>query len=63
MGTTGVRVTEYDQTKAMENADLIIANCYANGRAVDDNVAVVFDVTKLEEYVLPVNQVTVPKQA
>lgn len=61
MGTTGVRVTEYDQTKAMENADLIIANCYANGRAVDDNVAVVFDVTKLEEYVLPVTQVTVPQ--
>ena len=32
-----------------------------NGRAVDDNVAVVFDVTKLEEYVLPVTQVTVPQ--
>lgn len=56
MGTTGVRVTEYDQTKAMENADLIIANCYANGRAVDDNVAVIFDVTKLEEYVINVHQ-------
>ena len=63
MGTAGVRVDEYDQTKAIEDADLIVAKCYANGRAVDDNVAVVFDVTKLEEYVLPVNQVTVPKQA
>lgn len=63
MGTTGVRVDTYDQTKAMDNADLIIASCYANGRAVDDNVAVVFDVTKLEEYVLPVTQVTVPAQA
>lgn len=63
MGTTGVRVTQYDQTKAMENADLIIANCYANGRAVDDNTAVVFDITKLEEYVLPVNQVTTPKES
>lgn len=62
MGATGVRVTEYDQTKALENADLIISNCYANGRAVDDNVAVIFDVTKLEEYVLPVTQVTVPQQ-
>ena len=59
MGTTGVRVNEYDQTKAMENADLIIASCYANGRAVDDNVAVIFDVTKLEEYVLPVTQATI----
>ena len=62
MGATGVRVTEYDQTKALENADLIISNCYANGRAVDDNVAVIFDVTKLEEYVLPVTQVTIPQQ-
>lgn len=63
MGTTGVRVNEYDQTKAMENADLIIATCFANGRAVDDNVAVIFDVTKLEEYVLPITQVTIPQQA
>lgn len=62
MGTTGVRVNEYDQTKAMENADLIIATCFANGRAVDDNVAVIFDVTKLEEYVLPVTQATIPQQ-
>lgn len=63
MGTTGVRVNEYDQTKAMENADLIIVTCFANGRAVDDNVAVVFDVTKLEEYVLPITQITIPQQA
>lgn len=63
MGTTGVRVNEYDQTKAMENADLIITNCYANGRAVDDNVAVIFDVTKLEEYVLPVTQATIVQQS
>ena len=63
MGATGVRVNEYDQTKAMENADLIIATGYANGRAVDDNVAVVFDVTKLEEYVLPVTQATIVQQA
>ena len=56
MGATGVRVTEYDQTKAMENADLIIANCFANGRADDDNVAVIFNVTKLEEYVINVHQ-------
>lgn len=63
MGATGVRVNEYDQTKAMENADLIIATCYANGRAVDDNVAVIFDVTKLEEYVLPVTQATNVQQA
>ena len=62
MGTAGVRVDEYDQTKAIEDADLIVAKCHANGRAVDDNVAVIFDVTKLEEYVLPVTQVTVPKQ-
>lgn len=58
MGCTGVRFDEYDQTKAMEDADLIIGKCYANGRADDDNCAVVFDITKLEEYVLPVAQAT-----
>ena len=58
MGVTSVQMKEYDQTKAMDDADLIIGKCYANGRAVDDNCAVVFDITKLEEYVLPVTQVT-----
>ena len=58
MGTSGVQVNEYDQTKALDDADVIIAKCYANGRAVDDDCAVVFDVTKLEEYVLPVTQAT-----
>lgn len=58
MGCTGVRFDEYDQTKAMEDADLVIGKAYANGRADDDNCAVVFDITKLEEYVLPVTQVT-----
>lgn len=60
MGATNVGFKEYDQTKAMDDTDLIIGKCYANGRAVDDNCSVVFDVTKLQEYVLPVNQVTVP---
>lgn len=58
MGVTGVKFNEYDQTKALEDADVIIGKCYANGRADDDNCAVVFDITKLEEYVLPVTQVT-----
>lgn len=51
MGTTGVRVGDYKETKALEDADLVAATCYANGRATDDNTAVVFDVTKLKEYV------------
>lgn len=58
MGCTGVRFNEYDQTKAMEDADLVVGKSYANGRADDDNTAVVFDITKLEEYVLPVTQAT-----
>lgn len=60
MGMGGMRVNEYDQTKAMDDADVVIGKCYANGRAVDDDTAVVFDITKLEEYVLPVTQVTTP---
>lgn len=51
MGVTGVRFDEYKETKAMDDADLIIGKCYANGRAVDDKCAIVFDVTKLEEYI------------
>ena len=43
-------LTEYE-------AGLVIGKGYANGRAVDDNVAFVFDVTKLEEYVKPVRVV------
>lgn len=58
MGATAFRINEYKETKAMDDMDLVIGKCYANGRAIDDNCAVVFDVTKLEEYVLPVTQVT-----
>jgi hypothetical protein len=47
MGMTGVAVKNYDQTLALEDADLVIAKAYANGRAVDDNAFVVFDPTKL----------------
>ncbi len=61
MGISGVKFDEYNQTKAMEDADLIVGKCYANGRADDDDCAVVFDITKLEEYVLPVTQVTAPQ--
>lgn len=57
MGTTGTQVKEYDQTKAMDDADLVIAKCTANGRPIDDNTAVVFDVTKLEEYIPKFKQV------
>ena len=37
---------------------MIIGKLYANGRADDDDVAVVFDVTKLEEYKLPAQTTT-----
>lgn len=51
MGLTGFGIKEYDQTMALDDADVIIGKGYANGRASDDNIAYVFDVTKLEEYV------------
>lgn len=63
MGMTGTVVNEYDQTKALDDADVIIAKCEANGRPTDDNTAVPFDVTKLEEYVLPVTQTVVTTPA
>lgn len=57
MGLSNFGIKEYDQTKALDDADLVIGKGYANGRAVDDNIAFVFDVTKLEEYVAPVKVV------
>ncbi|HIU74391.1 MAG TPA: phage major capsid protein [Candidatus Pelethocola excrementipullorum] len=60
MGMSSVHMKTYEETKAMDDADVIIGKVYANGRALDDDTAVVFDVTKLEEYVLPVTQVTTP---
>lgn len=51
MGLTGLGFKDYDQTMALDDADVIIGKGYSNGRASDDNVAYVFDVTKLEEYV------------
>lgn len=59
MGFSGLKIDEYDQTKAMDDADVVIAKVYANGRAVDDNTAYVFDVTKLEEYVRNVRVVNI----
>lgn len=56
MGFQSVKIDEYKETKALDDADLIIAKAYANGRAVDDDAAVVIDVTKLEEYKLPAHK-------
>lgn len=51
MGLTGLNIKDYDQTMALDDADVIIAKGYSNGRASDDNIAYIFDVTKLEEYI------------
>lgn len=51
MGLTGLNIKDYDQTMAMDDADVVIGKGYSNGRASDDNIAYIFDVTKLEEYI------------
>lgn len=51
MGITEVKMNEYKETLATDDADLIVGKVYANGRATADNVAYIFDVTKLEEYI------------
>jgi len=56
MGTSGITVSDYNQTLAMDDNDVVIAKCYANGRALDDSTAVVFDVTKLQEYKVSIVQ-------
>lgn len=50
MGLSAIQVKEYDQTKALDDADVVIAKAYGNGRAVDDDVCYVFDPTKLIEF-------------
>ena len=58
MGFSGVKVDEYRETKALDDADLFIGKVYANGRADDDDCAVVFDTTKLAPYVTTIHTET-----
>ncbi len=60
MGFQGVMVDEYKETKAIDDADLIVAKVYGNGRAVDDDAAVVFNITNLIPYIPTVETVTNP---
>lgn len=50
MGFSGMKVNEYKETKALEDADLLIAKVYGNGRADDDACAYVFNPANLVEY-------------
>ena len=47
LGLTGVKVNEYKETKAIEDADLFIAKAYANGLATDNDVCYCFNPQKL----------------
>lgn len=58
LGMDSIKVDEYKETKALEDANVLIGKAYANGRATDDNTAFIFDVTKLVEYVPTYNSVT-----
>ena len=58
LGLSGVEVREYDQTKAIEDANLIIAKAYGNGRPVDDSVAVVINPALLKAFVPTVQTAT-----
>lgn len=51
MGFSGFKINDYDQTKALDDADVVIGKVYANGRATDDSCAWPFDITQLEEYI------------
>lgn len=57
MGFMGVKVNEYKEVGALDDVDYLIAKVYGNGRATDDNAAVVFDVTELVPYILKVQDV------
>ncbi len=63
MGLNDFKLNEYKEAKALDDVDAIIVKAYGNGRAVDDNCAFVFDVTKLEEYVPTVKSIAVTEGA
>lgn len=58
MAMDGFEMKKYEETLALDDADIVIGKAYANGRAVADNVAYVFDVTKLEEYIPTIQTIT-----
>lgn len=47
----------------MDDADVIIAKAYGNGRAVDDDVCFYFDPTNLVEYIPKYFQTNAQTQA
>lgn len=59
MGMGNLGIHEYKEVKAVEDCDVFIAKVYANGKADDDNTAVVFNVTKLEEYIPTVQNIDI----
>lgn len=51
MGFSGLNINEYKETKALDDANILIAKVYGNGRALDNDTFVPFDPTKLMEFV------------
>ena len=60
MGFRGVEVKEYKETGALDDVDYLIAKVYGNGRAADNDTAVIFDITQLETYIPKMEEVTNP---
>ena len=60
MGFSGMKVEEYKETKALDDADLLIAKVYGNGRADDDNTAFIFNPQNLVPYITKVEEVLNP---
>lgn len=54
MGMNGIRVDEYKELKALDDCDLFIGKCYANGRPDDDDTSFIIDATKLVPATLPI---------
>lgn len=51
LGMQAVRLDVYRETKALDDADVFVAKTYGNGRATDDGVAVVLDISGLTAYI------------
>lgn len=55
LGIQAIQINVYDQTKALDDVDLLIAKTYGNGRPVDDKCAVALSVANLVAYVPTIN--------
>ena len=60
MAFSGINIKDYDQTLALDDADLVIGKVYGNGKPVDNNCSIVFTPSAVIPAYVNVKTVTEP---